>query len=447
MAFPLRSLRPLALEADSFIGCRLKQQLAAMMSKASQNDRTLGRRVKRDKTLAESRSRSESLGKSEPPLVAVLVATSTGWGRRLISGIANYADKHGPWHLWTEPRGFSEAMHLPRGWDGDGVIARIHTQSLADELLQSGLPLVNVSSIELDRCPVPCVTTNYASSARMAVEHFLNSGYQQFAYVGALRRPYVLEAAKCFEEAVHAAKAECRLFDYAEASMSGSRWPERRRRLGDWLVSLPKPIGIYSWASSAGAHVLDVCRYRGIVVPDEVAVLGGDDDPLQCNTTSPTLSSIVVASEKIGYRAAERLDRMMRGEQDTGEMERIEPLTLSIRGSTDALAISDEELRRAVIYLRRHAYRPLNVSEVADAVPMARRSLERRFRRFFERTPAEEIRRLRIERARSLLATTDLSVAEIASATGYATPTHLSVTFRNVVGVTPLRFRSQVRGR
>ncbi len=396
---------------------------------------------------ARPRPRSDRVARMEPPLVAVLVATSTGWGRRLIRGITNYAEKHGPWHLWTEPRGFSEAMHLPTGWDGDGVIARIHKQSLADELLASGLPTINVSNIELDNCPFPRVTSEYASIARMAVEHFRDSGYRQFAYVGALRRVYVQQHARVFEEAVRAADAECHLFDYADAPMSGARWPERRRRLGDWLVALPKPIGIFSWASSAGAHVLDVCRYRGIVVPDEVAVLGGDDDPLLCNAVNPPMSAVVVASEMIGYRAAERLDRRMRGEPDAGETERIEPLQITVRGSTDALAIEDEELRRAVIFLRQNAYRPLNVSEIADAVPMARRSLERRFKQFFERTPAEEIRRLRIDRARQLLATTDLSVAEIAAATGYATVTHLSVTFRGAVGITPLRYRSKVRGR
>jgi LacI family transcriptional regulator len=398
--------------------------------------------------MAGVRNRSEPGRDGQGTRIAVLVDTATGWGRRLVRGVTNYARGRAAWHLWVEPRGQNEHLRVPYGWDGDGVVARISDQRTADELAALRVPVVNVSGIELPRCEFPRVTTNYDASARLAAEHFLERGYHSFAYVGPLRRGYVRRHAQAFEQVVRdTAAAGCALFDYRDdLAGHGRAWAERERELGDWMQQLPKPVGIFGWATAAGAHVLALCRARGIATPDDVAVLAGDDDPLLCDTTSPAMSAVVVASEQIGFHAAARLDRLLRGRRDAGGDELIDPISVTTRGSTEAFAIDDPELRQAMIFLRHNAYRPLSVGEIADAVPMARRSLERKFRQMTGRTPLDEIRRLRLNRVKELLAMTDRSVADIADATGFGTPAYMTATFRHAERITPLRYRRQVRG-
>jgi LacI family transcriptional regulator len=382
--------------------------------------------------------------------IAVLVDTATGWGRRLVRGVTNYARSRGDaWHLWVEPRGQNEHLRVPHGWEGEGVVARVGTQRMADELRGLGVPVVNVSGIELPHCDFPRVTTDYGASARLAAEHFLERGYRHFAYVGPLRHGYVRRHADAFARVVLGETAEaCATFDYRHDVAHGPVWAERQRELADWLEELPKPVGVFGWATSSGAQVLELCRERGLATPDDVAVLAGDDDPLLCDTTSPPLSAILVASEQIGFHAAARLDRILRGELDklNGKAEVIDPISVTTRGSTEALAIEDADLRQAMIYLRQNAYRPVSIGEIADAVPMARRSLERKFRLMTGRTPLDEIRRLRLARVRELLAMTDRSIADIAEATGFGRPEYMTAIFRESERITPLRYRRQVRG-
>ncbi|MHC2069882.1 AraC family transcriptional regulator [Bremerella sp. T1] len=392
----------------------------------------------------------KSLLVDELPHVAILVDTSTEWGRRLIRGVTSYVDKQGPWRLWIEPRGQDEPFHLPAGFAGDGVIARISTPSLAEELSQAGMPVINISGIELSGNQFPCVTTDYEATAKLAAEHFLDRGFREFAYVGPLKRPYVRDHAARFRQAVEAScqGAPCRMFNYVPASMTRSSWGGRMQMLGEWLADLPKPIGIFTWATSAGAQVLDVCRQRDIIVPDEVAVLAGDDDELLCTATTPPMSGVLVSSEQIGHRAAERLDTLMRGGVDEAGTEQIGPIQINTRHSTEALAIDDPELSRVVRYIRSHAYETgLTVAEVSEATLVTRRVLERKFQEVFGRTPLTEIRRLRMARVRDLLVMTDLPMSKIAAMSGFGTPEYMTNVFRGEYGIAPLKYRSRTRAR
>lgn len=383
----------------------------------------------------------------EQPAVAILVDTATGWGRRLIRGVTSYALKHGPWHLQVEPHGQGEFLRPPPGWKGNGIIARVSTQRMADDLLKRRIPVVNVSSIDLPRAPFPRVINNYTAVARLAVQHFADRGYRRFAYIGPLRFGYARTLASAFQTQVGALHADCAIFDYPQFSALRRGWTGWRNRLAAWLDRLEKPIGIFCWATASGAHVLDVCRLRGISVPDDVAVLGGDDDPLICNTTSPPMSAVLTASEQIGYHAAARLEGFIKGRADDGVPELVEPIRVTVRQSTDAISIEDPELRQAVTFLRQHACEPISIDDVASAAAMSRRALERKFRLFFDRSPLEEVRRLRLTRARDLLAESDLPISRVADACGFGTPEYLSTVFKSEFGLTPLRYRSGVLAR
>lgn len=383
------------------------------------------------------------------PNVAVLVDTSSGWGRRMIRGVAGYALKHGPWHLRLEQRGRSEHLSLPADWSGDGVIARISTQRMNDALLELGIPTVNVSAIKLSRGSFPRVTSDYAAAARLMAGHFLERGFEHFAYVGPLQFAYVSQHLDEVQKALHAYGIDhpAASFNYRFQSVANRGWTIQDQRLRAWLVKQPKPLAVIGWATTAAAHVLDACRGLGLAVPDDVAVLSSDEDALINESTVPPMSGLVVASSQIGYRAAELLDQVMNGKKAKRTQEEIEPIEIVTRGSTETYAIDDHELLQAISFLRQNAYRPLTIDEIANSVPMTRRTLERRFKNRFGRTPLAEVSRLRLARAKQLLSQTDQPVADIAEACGLDTTGYLSTWFRKSVGMTPLKYRSMTRAR
>lgn len=386
----------------------------------------------------------------DPPNVAVLVETSTGWGRRMIRGVTGYAQKHGPWHLWAEARGRSEHLILPPDWAGDGVIARISTQRMADAIHRLHVPVVNVSAIPVSGCDFPTVTSDYPATGALAASHFIDRGFRHFAYVGGpLRYPYIREHLAAVRDAIPKTDPASTfgVFDYRYPTVSSRGWARQNQRLAAWLTKLPRPLAVVSWATTPAIHVLDLCRHAGLAVPDDVAVLASDDDDLLCEATSPPLSGLIVASRQIGYRAAERLDALMNGRNDPGTLERFAPIEIITRGSTETLAIEDRELLQAVIFMRQNAYGPLTIQQVADAVPMTRRSLERKFKDNYNRTPLSELHRLRLARAKHLLAETDHPISKVAEACGFGTPEYLATRFREDVGTTPLRYRSLTRAR
>ncbi len=385
-------------------------------------------------------------GKPQPPKVALLVDTSTGWGRRLVRGVGNYALQHGPWHLWVVPRGRGEPMKLPSDWGGDGVIARLTNAKMATDILSKNCRLVNVSSIKIPEIKVPSVRTSYEESAKIAMEHLAARGLKNFAYIGPTKNPYVAEHADEFRQQIPSSSRLVSVFDCGTESMV-TNWSKRRTAMIQWISELEKPVGVFSWGTTPAMQLLDACREANVNVPDDVSVLAGDDDELMCNTTSPTLSGLLVASEQIGYRAAELLNQLMQGEDQTVADIKIDPIQVNMRQSTDALAIDDYELLVAVKYIRENACKSITVQNVADDLAISRRSLERKFKESFNRTPLEEIQRIRLVRVRELLLKTDLNMPKIAAQSGFGTPEYMATAFKAKFGITPLKYRSQVRAR
>ncbi len=402
----------------------------------------------------EATETDPSIAEIGAPRIAILVDTSREWGRRLVQGVNSYAVKHGPWKLWVATRGPFQAgardrLNLPANWNGDGIIAPIENDSIAKKLVSYGCPVVNVSAEDSSSLRIPQVTSNVDAVAEISVEHFNHRGLKNFAYVGPLQRPCVQLHAAIFQEKVRSDGFQCHMFDCVYDPAVVERWNVRRAKMADWLRMLPKPIGIFSWQTNAAIQVLDVCSANGISVPDDISVLAGDDDSLLCSTTSPTLSGVVTASEHIGFAAARHLDQLLNGSTNVVQQicELIDPIMVTLRKSTDSLAITDPDLLAAVRYIRMNACRGITVQEVADSVPIGRRSLERKFKDCFGRTPLDEIQRLRLARVRELLVKTDLAIAKIAQDAGFGTPEYMTTMFKCRFGLTPLKFRSQSRAR
>lgn len=382
-----------------------------------------------------------------PPEVAVLINTSTAWGRRLIQGIINYAQRHGPWALWTEPSTFQPEVRIPPGWRGQGIIARVATQSMARHIRDTGLPCVNISAIDLEGVTFPRVMPDFHNLARMAAEHLLDRGFQNFAYYGPRQRSLVRYHYQGFAAALRAAGRDCFAFRAGRRAPGLSPWLARHTDLVRWVKSLPKPVAMLTWFVECGRDVIGACRQAGVLVPEEVAVLACDDDPLLCEACLPPLSGITSSSEQSGYQAAALLDRLMRGRRAPKRPILIEPTSVVSRRSTDTLAIDNVDLAQAVAFIRTNALGPIRVTDVVRRVPFSRRQLEQEFHRVLGRSPAQEIRRVRLDRAARLLAETDLPIPAVSESSGFNSAEHFSRMFKARFGRSPLRYRSLVRGR
>jgi LacI family transcriptional regulator len=371
------------------------------------------------------------------PKVALLVETSNAYGRGLLQGIVSYIREHEPWsfYLIELGRGDDPPSWIAR-WDGDGIIARIESKAIAKAVLRSGRPVVDVSAGRHIRT-IPWVETDDQAIARLAADHFLQRGFRHFAYCGDDRFHWSRWRSDHFNRLLKEAGYPCHTF--APASRRADR---QVAAIARWLVSLPKPVGVFACYDIRGQQVLDACRNAGLVVPDEVAALGVDNDELLCELSSPALSSVIPDTHRTGYEAAALLARMMRGER-LGTIEvRIEPLGVQRRVSTDVLSIDDPHVVQAVRYIREHACAPINVQDVLRIVPLSRKVLEARFRKLVNHTMHDEILRVRLNRVKELLAETDLKLSDIASRTGFEHTEYLSVVFKRETGSTPGSYRT-----
>jgi LacI family transcriptional regulator len=218
-------------------------------------------------------------------------------------------------------------------------------------------------------------------------------------------------------------------------------WNTHLASLVEWLQRLQRPVAVLCWSAARGRQVTEACHYAGIRVPDEVSALGGDYDELMSHISSPPLSTIDQPAEQIGYEAARMLEGMMRGKRARKRPLLFPPTRIVVRHSTDTLAIDDEMVRDAMRLIRIRARDDICVSDVVRELAVSRRALEQRFVRLVGRTPAAEIRRVRIEEAKRMLLETDRSIAEVSRATGFGHQDLFSRVFRRVIGMTPSQFR------
>jgi LacI family transcriptional regulator len=380
-------------------------------------------------------------------LVALLIDTSTSWGVRLIKGINQFAQESGNWLIHVEPRGRYEQFRVPAGWGGDGIIARVNRKSLADEINATGIPAVNVSWFPFEGPRIARCTVNEQESGQIAAEYFLTNGFQQFAYCGPLDRPgYVDKFAEAYDEAIAAAGYACHRYRAPKGEQRTIAWNVHLNSLVKWLKQLPKPIALLCWSAARGRQVTEACHYAGVRVPDDVAVLGGEYDDLMSNISNPPLSTIDQPAEQIGYAAAGTLSMMMAGRKPTTSCQLFPPTRINVRQSTDTLAIDDPLVRDALNMIRVSAPQGIYVSDVVRHLSIARRTLEQRFVRLIGRTPAAEIRRVRIEEAKRLLLVSDQSIAEVARAAGFSQQDLFSRTFRRSVGLAPSEYRRRHQG-
>ncbi len=381
------------------------------------------------------------------PRVAILVDTSTTWGRAIVAGVTSYTRTHKRWQIFVEARGLEEHLQLPPRWNCDGVIARISTPRMAGELRTKKIPVVNVSSIEIAGANYPRVNTNLEASAQLAVDHFKERGFRHFAYFRMEGVGYVSTYQEAFTRRVVDSGGDISIFTAKPQAGAEPDWRLDLKKLGAWLKILSKPVAILCWNASGAREIIFACQQVGLQVPEEVAVLSQSYDEVMCEATEIPISGVRAAADTIGFQAAKLLDELMRGKKSPKTPHLIAPLSIVARQSTDTLAVRDPALVKALSYIRQQATLPVRVNEVARHAGVSRRALERKFLEILQRTPAEELRRYQLDRARQLIADTNLPMPEIAEKSGFGSQAYLSAIFRKHFEKTPLKFRRESQQR
>ncbi|MCD0459768.1 XylR family transcriptional regulator [Roseiconus lacunae] len=385
------------------------------------------------------------------PKVLLLVETTMAFGRGVLEGISRYRIEKQPWSVQLDLR---DLMAGPpawlNSWDGDGIITRVLPPEMLQFVHDRGVPTINLGDIR-NETSLPSVMNDHDAIGRLAANHLADKGLEHFAFAGfddhlwsQLRldgfRARLDERGLASGEEIH-----LHLSEWSRAKTHG--WQEQQDQIVEWVRSLPRPIGIFACNDFRGQHILEACQTAKVSVPDEVAVLGVDNDHVLCDFCDPPLSSIIPAAERIGFQAAQLLDQLMRREQPPDLHLRIDPLGIAERLSTDVMAIDDEDVAAAIQLIRFHACEGLTVSDILREVPIARSSLERRFRQYLGRSPQAEIRRVQIKRACQLLRDTELSLVKISRLTGFKHAEYFSVVFKREVKQTPGRYREASRAK
>jgi LacI family transcriptional regulator len=367
--------------------------------------------------------------------VLLVVESSRAYGRGCLAGIASYVRAHGTWDVVHLERGLEDQVpDLLHRRQFDGVIARIENRRIADSIVRFEVPIVDLRGTISQQHVMGSLDTDAAACAQMAWEHFHDCGLRQFAFCGYSGIDFSDDRSRAFAEICRQQGFVSQSFA-TEELLQGTLANEREGDLTPaaielWLQTLPRPIGIFACNDVRGRQVLAAARRANLVVPDEVAVLGVDDDEIICDLAATPLSSIEPDTHRIGFAGAEMLDKLMSGERVAKERVHIAPLRVAARLSTDLLALEDPDLTAALRFIRGHACDPISVTDVLAQVAMSRATLERRFKQVLKRSPREEIERVRINRIRLLLGETDYSLTRIARLTGYRTLAHMTTAFR-----------------
>jgi len=368
----------------------------------------------------------------------------------MLRGIAQYAQQYGRWSI------LHEEMTIDSGLPSwlmqsavDGVIARVDQHTI-EPLRNLRVPIIDV------RCRhrydgVTQVETNDQMVAEQAFDHLTQRGFQRLGFCGYHGAHFSENRFQPFQEL--AERHQIPLSTYEVAGTSRNSLSEIERAgiidadpLHKWLRSLTVPCGIFVCNDICGQQVLNACRNLGILVPDDIGVVGVDDDDAICTLCDPPLSSVKPDTQRIGFLAAQKLEHQIRTGHTNATTEYVPPLGVSQRLSTQVVALEDREIAKACRFIREHACDGIDVSHVVQLSSLSRRQLERRFREQLNRTPFEEITAIQVARVKQLLEESTMILEEIADLAGYSHKERMSAVFKRHTGLSPGAYRKQHRG-
>ncbi len=379
--------------------------------------------------------------------VAVMLQLWQNFDRGILQGIAGYVRERRDWAVFVEE---VEHQRIPdfKAWDGDGLIVNFDNSVVVRSLRGVNKPIVAVGGGRGWHDPasgVPYVATDDETIGRLAASHLLDKGLGQFAFCGypkSRTNAWVENRKRGFVNRLAESGFGCVSFQGRHST--AVHWQEVLQELVLWLRKLPLPVGIMGCYDYRARHVLEACRIAGLRVPDDVAVIGVDND-LVCELADPPLSSIEQGRFQIGYHAAASLDALMDGGGPVPARRLVAPVGVVSRQSTDLLCVSDPVLARALGMIREEACRGLDADRLCRTVGVSRGTLDKRCKALIGRPVDQEIRRVRLDRACELLARTKLPLRAVAKEAGFGSEQYLSAVFAKQMDCTPATYRRDHR--
>ncbi|WP_269524517.1 AraC family transcriptional regulator [Coraliomargarita parva] len=376
--------------------------------------------------------------------IALLLGQDLGYSRRVLSGVLNYAESHAMnWIFHNAPPDIRVLPALER-WRPDAILIHLSDRALGERLLELGVPMVSVTNT-IAGLRVPYVDVDSQAVGCMAADYFLGLGFRSFAYYGSRKVEFSKNRERGFRarlEGLGYPVANLHA-DFLPHSPFGQDWSRVDRQTERWLRQLPKPVAVLASNDIPARVLCELCRTAGLRVPDEVSILGVDNDVSECRMSFPALSSVELPAEQIGREAADALRRMLDGGELTESAQHMSPLGVIPRSSTDYRATGDERVKRVLAYIDEFADRGISVDDVCRRSGLSRRSLERLFREDLHCTVLEQIQKVRVARAKRLLLETDLRIGEVAERAGFGNPRQLNRVFRQYEGEAPSMYRTR----
>lgn len=390
---------------------------------------------------SKARSGQESVKRH----VALIVETSSVYGREVLAGVVQFMRLRNDWSVFLEQRDLrKQPPSWLEAWRGHGIISRATTPKLREAIARTRVPLVDLTDRRGDP-EHPWVRSDDGALGRLAAEHLLERGFERFGFCGFSGEAWSQRRERAFVDCVQDAGATCVVYNSPWHGPAARSWDDEQHAITQWLTSIPPPLAVMACNDVRGQHVIDACEKACLAVPEEAAVIGVDNDELLCQICSPPLSSVIPNARQVGFRAAEMLSQWMEGQVPDPPGQLIKPLGIATRQSTDVVAIENQPIATALHFIRQHACQGITVGEVAAHAEVSRSTLERQLRKYLGRTPQEEIRYVQIKKAQELLYTSELSVERIAALCGFEHPEYMHVVFRRLTGTTPGEYRRGAR--
>ncbi len=363
---------------------------------------------------------------------------------RVAYGIRNYALANTDWIFVTNPETHVLDPETLAGWDGDGVVAMVNTQKQIDVLRDLSCPVVNISGRYENTC-FPRVRVDYAAAGIVAAEYLLKRGFRRFAFYGLKDVWYSSLYRDSFLQRIEADGRECSVYESISSMATGSPGLQNDGELERWLTGLEKPVGLVAAHDPRAAIVTRTCQELGINVPSEIAVLGINNDTTRCEFSHPTISSLDRNGEQIGQCVAELLESLIDGETAPDNDIVIAPLQVVERASTDVMAIENIDLARAIRFVHENVENPTTIDDISSHIGMSRRWLEYQFRDELQVSPHQYISKIRVERAKKLLESSErYKLKQVALMCGFTSSKQMNVVFERLTGQTPKLYRQEL---